>query len=182
MGKYIRVLILIVVLAGTVGLAKSQAAWAQPAGDDAGFVQSESVSPSSLLEGDQKGGTVKPPPGTTKTCKTGNYSLRGESVVRVHRLAPDYCLTATLRKRDDTNSLLAKITDIQFFYQNHPVGTLPDTDGDVDICYALPPGRPAQIYFRGYGSEEWLPLITTYTKHTACAPAQVSGSYALIGQ
>jgi hypothetical protein len=140
------------------------------------------MSPSSLLDSDQKGGTVKPPPGTTKTCKTGNYSLGGVSVVRVHRLAPDYCLTATLRKRDDTNSLLANITDIQFYYQNHAVGTLPDTDGDVDICYALPPGRPAQIYFRGYGSEEWLPLITTYTKHTACAPAQVSGSYALIGQ
>lgn len=182
MGKYIRVLILVVVLAGTIGLAQSQAVWAQPADEDLQSVQSESISPALLLGGDEKGGTVKPPPGTTKTCKTGNYSLGGVSIVRVHRLAPDYCLTATLRKRDDTNSILAKITDIQFFYQNQPIGTLPDSEGDVEICYALPPDTQAQIYFRGYGSEEWLPLITTYTKRTACAPAQVSGSYALIGQ
>ena len=188
MGKTIRVILLIVVLAGTIGLAQRQVAWAQPADEEVQSAQSESISPSVLQDNEAKGGTVKPPPGKAKICKKGNYPLGGVAIVRVHRLAHDYCLTASLRKRsNDTGNIpsrriLADITDIQFFYQNHRIGTLPDSKGDVEICYALPPGKQAQIYFRGFGSEEWKPLITAVTKHTACARAQVSGSYALIAQ
>ncbi len=187
MTKHIRVSIMILVLLGILGLAQNSIAWAQPSAGPGSAVQDVSSAAQPYLDSDNKGGTVKPPPDKAKICKAGNVSLGGVSVVRVIRLEPDYCLSATLRKPSKgtgstpAGRILANITDIQFFYQDQSIGTLPESGGVVEVCYALPPGAQAQLYFRGFGAEEWNPLITTYTKNRVCAPAQVSGSYALIG-
>lgn len=192
MGKTVRVLILISVLLGTIGLAQHQAAWAGSSPRDEQPGPLDALSPAALQEEDSeldRGGTVKPPYHKERICKRGTYSLRGVSVVRVRRLAHDYCLTAALRKRNKDKGtipagagrLLADVTDIQFFHRRHRIGVLPESKGIVEICYALPPGKHGQIYFRGYGEKDWQPLITTFVKRAACAPAQVSGSYALIG-
>lgn len=192
MGKTIRVIILISVLLGTIGLAQRQAAWAQSSVEDEQSIQFDASSPAALPDENSerdRGGTVRPPQHKDKICKRGTYSLRGTAVVRVRRLAHDYCLTAALRKRSQdkgnippgAGKLLADVTDIQFFHRRHRIGVLPESKGAVEICYALPPGRHGQIYFRAYGETDWKPLITTFVKGAACAPAQISGSYALIG-
>jgi hypothetical protein len=190
MGKIFRVIILIAVLLGTIGLAQKQIAWAQPATEDGQAAPLEAVSFTALTDDDDDDdGSVKTPPRKAKTCKKGNYALGGVAVLKVKRLAHDYCVTASLRKRSkDTGiipagagTILADVTDVQFFYRHHRIGVLPDSKGKVEICYAIPPGKQGQIYFREYGKKEWKPMLTTFDKSMACAPAQVSGSYALIG-
>jgi hypothetical protein len=69
---------------------------------------------------------------------------------------------------------------------------VPEGSGDVQVCYAVPTNiTQSQIYFydfygpqlgRGGGQRSWQPLETTVTDGVACAPAQASGAYALIGQ
>ena len=192
MGKTIRVIILISVLLGTIGLAQRQAAWAQSPARDEQPSGLDAFSPPALVEENSerdRGGTVKPPDHKERICKRGTYSLRGVAVVRVRRLARDYCLTAALRKRSKdkgtippgAGKLLADVTDIQFFHRHRRIGVLPESKGSVEICYALPPGKNGQLYFREYGKTDWKPLVTTFVKGAACAPAQISGSYALIG-
>jgi hypothetical protein len=191
-GKLIRVIILVSVLLGTIGLAQRQVAWAGPSTEDEQAARLQSFSPASLQDGDDDDdddGTVKPPRRKARICKSGNYSLGGVVVIHVKRLAHDYCLTAALRKsRKDpgripagAGGILADITDVQFLHRHRRIGTLPASKGVVEICYAIPPGKQGQMYFREYGKKDWKPLITTFVKGMACAPAQVSGSYALIG-
>ena len=190
MKTYFRALIILAILLTTIGLAGNGVAWTQTGRQDEPSVQGQDGLPLTVVQDDDdEKGTVKPPPRKAKTCKKGNYSLGGVALIKVKRLAHDYCLTASLRKwNKDTGkippgagNILADITDLQFFHRHRRIGTLPESKGIVQICYAVPPGKHAQIYFREYGKKEWKPLLTTFNKGMVCAPAQVSGSYALIG-
>ena len=189
MGKIFRVIILIAVLLGTIGLAQKQVAWAQPSAKDDQSVQLPNVSPSYLKDanGDDDG-SVKPPPKKVKTCKRGTYSVGGVSVLKVKRLAPDYCVMASLRKRHHVpgrippgaGTILADITLFQVIYRHHLVSTLPDKAGHVELCYAIPPGVTAKLYYRD--DSEWEQMETKVKGNSACARVFASGYYALIGK
>jgi hypothetical protein len=137
-------------------------------------------------------GTVKPPPDKFKACKRGNYSLGGVSVVRIKSLAPNYCVRASLHGRnhapaqipEGAGKILAEVTKLQFLYRNRRIDRLPDQDGHVEICYAVPPGKQVRLYFRqpSGGNPAWRPLDTRVVNGVACARARLSGFYALIGK
>ena len=141
-------------------------------------------------------GTVKPPPPVIKTCKNGSFSVGGVSGVKVTSLEDGYCLMAFLWNHrfpfgkipSGAGQFLAPITFLQIFHHGRLVPDLPPEDGKVEICYAVPPGKQVGIYFfdfhhgRSKGQSAWQPLETTATNGMACAPAQTSGAYALIGK
>ena len=190
-GKYLRVIILIAVLAGTVGLAQNQVAWAQPAAESVESVQVE-VTPLALPSGhhDDDDGTVKPPPDRVKICKRGTFSVGGVATIKVKRLDRHYCVIAVLVRRNHMSKgtstgggqILADITLFQVTYKGHFVKSLPTNAGHVEICYAVPPGKKAKIYYLDFEERAWKPLPTTVHKRTACARIKASSAYALIGK
>lgn len=145
-------------------------------------------------------GSVKPPPAELTACEQGDFSVGGVSILKVHQLVPGYCLTANLwnhafalgRVPDGSGKVLADITFLRVFYQGRLVYEVPSQDGNIEICYAVPPDIDnAKIYFYDFygprfgkrtGQPSWEPLQTTVTGGAACAAAQTSGAYALIGQ
>jgi hypothetical protein len=147
----------------------------------------------------QDPGTVRPPPPDVTICQDGLASVGGVSTLEVDNLSPGYCLAAFLRNRafavgripDGAGRVLANITFLRVFYNSNFVYDVPEADGDVQVCYAVPAGTQAQIYFFDFygpqfgertGQPEWEPLVTTVENGVACATAQTSGAYALIGQ
>ena len=155
--------------------------------------------PPDAFRGKPEPGTVKPPPRVIKTCKDGNYSVGGVSGLIVSGLKPGYCLQAFLwnhrfafgRIPDDAGKFLANITFLQIYHRGRIIQELPTADGNVEICYAVPPGKQATIYFYDFnrshfgkhtGQPSWEPLPTTVENGVACAPAQSTGAYALIGK
>jgi hypothetical protein len=121
--------------------------------------------------------------------------------LRVNRLAVDYCLNAYLwnhafaigRIPGGAGRVLAEVTFLEVYYQDrfvHAYDVPAETDS-IQICYAVPLGKQAQIYFLDFygprfgtrtGQPSWEPLPTTVSNGIACATAQTSGAYALIGK
>lgn len=197
MGNYVRVSIVIALLLVMVLLAKNNVAWAGPAPV---VNQSDlAVDQSSVSPDKPEPGTVKPPPPEIEICEDGVHSVGGVATLEVNNLAPGYCLVAFLRNHafalgripPGAGEVLAHITFLRVFYYGKLVYELPEEDGQVEICYAVPPGKTAQIYFLDFygprfgertGQPSWESLETTVTGGVACAAAQTTGAYALIGQ
>jgi hypothetical protein len=154
--------------------------------------------PWSAFRGPQPG-TVKPPPADVTACSDGNFSVGGVAGLTVGDLKPGYCVNAFLRNKafavgripDGAGRVLANITFLRVFHDGSFVYKVPQEDGDLQICYAVPAGKQVQIYFfdfygsrfgGGSGQPSWQPLETTVQNGVACADAQTSGAYALIGQ
>jgi hypothetical protein len=147
-----------------------------------------------------KGGTVKPPPPQIYVCLPGNYSLSAVSTVKISALAPDWCVRAYLWRHGfaigqipgGAGRILADVTFVEFFYQGTFVYQYTGAPNSVQVCYAVPAGTQAQIYFFDHygprfgnpqsGKPGWVPLATTIQNGIACAQAQTSGAYALIGK
>lgn len=146
-------------------------------------------------------GTVRPPPSVLDICSAGVYSLGGTSTLNVKLLAPEYCLHVFLwnhafaigRIPPDAGSVLSAVTFEEIFHQNLFVYSydVPGQTDSIQVCYAVPMGMTAQIYFFDFygprfgtrtGQPSWEPLPTTIQNNFACAVAQKSGAYALIGK
>jgi hypothetical protein len=144
-------------------------------------------------------GTVQPPRKRIRVCQDGDPSVGGVSTLHIRNLAPGYCLEAYLHNKNyalgrippGAGKILANVTFLQVYYRGKFTYEVPAEDGEIRICYALPPGKEAQIYFynhygprfgQGSGQPAWEPVPTTVTNGIACAAAQTSGAYALIGQ
>ena len=199
MGNYFRLLIATVLLAGIVILAWNNVAWASPAAEEQ---QSIAAQDESLADPAKPGpckGTVCPPPPTITICTDGNYSVGGVATLNIKQLSSEYCLEAFLHNKaialgripDVAGQVLADSTFLRVYKSSRFVYDLPTTSGTVEICYAVPPGTTAQIYFFDFygprfgmrtGQPAWEPLETTVTDGVACAKAQTSGAYALIGK
>ena len=156
----------------------------------------------SLTAAVQPPGTVRPPPPDIRVCSPGNYSLGGISTLRVNRLADGFCLHAFLwnhafaigRIPGGAGRVLAEVTFLEVFYQDrftYKVEEVPGPVESIQVCYAVPLGMDAQIYFFDFygprfgerrGQPSWEPLPTTLVNGDACALSQTSGAYALIGK
>ena len=200
MSKYFRLLIVVILLVGIVILAGGKVAWA---GQSAAEQPSNTAQGRSLAGQAKPGsckGTACPPPDTITICANGIHSVGGVSTIEVTELEPGYCLDAFLHNKafalgripDGAGQVLANATFMQVYHNSRFVYDIPTTDGVVEICYAVPPTvTSAQIYFFDFygprfgmrtGQPSWEPLQTTVTDGVACAAAQTSGAYALIGQ
>lgn len=201
MGKYFRLSIVLILILVLTLLASSDLAWAGT-GKGAGDVNrpAAGAGQAEVSADKPEPGTVKPPPGEVSVCeKNGIFSVGGVAVLQVNNLAPGYCLVAFLREHafavgripTGAGEVLADITFLRIFYHGELVYELPREDGQVIVCYAVPPGKTAQIYFLNFygprfgqagGQPSWEPLETTVENGIACAPAQTTGAYALIGK
>jgi hypothetical protein len=191
-----RLIIVFVLVGGIALLASGNVAWAGPKEADHPVAQ-QAVSNEPAL-GKPGPGSVKPPPGEVTICENGVYSVGGVSTLEVANLADGYCLVASLMNHafavghipDNAGKTLANITILRVYYHGKLVSSLPEEDGLSKICYAAPPGKSAQIYTFDYygprfhrpGSRDWTPIDTTVTNGIACAAAQDTGAYALMGQ
>jgi hypothetical protein len=200
MSKYIRLSISIILVLGIVLVARSQVAGAQlPGGTEQSDLAADQGSVSLNGHGDDAddhyGGTVKPPPSKRAICKKGVYSVGGGATMKVTRLEKPYCLKADLKKRSQVNGhipagagkLLSDVVLVQVLYRNHVVSYLPPKYGEAQICFAVSPGKHAKIYFLNYfgkkdGKPTWVPIATSVKNGVACATAQTTGAYALIGK
>lgn len=187
MKLYFRVFMIFAILLGTIGLAQSGFAWAQPGAEDDPSIQAEPLAP--LPHDDDDDGTVHPPHEKVRACKKGTYSVGGVSTLKVKSLARYYCVQASLRKRNETwgripqgaGTILADITMFQVIYKGHFVKSLPSKAGHVELCYAVPPGKTAKLYYLDK-KNVWTPMQTSVKNRLACARVQASGYYALIGK
>lgn len=200
MGKFSRILIVIVLVFGVLFLARNNVAWAGSTGElkQSGLAEGQPLV--SAAKPEPCKGTVCPPPDKIKICDDGKYSIGGVSTLEVTELAPEYCLEAFLHNKaiaigripDGAGQVLANATFVQVYHHSKFVYNIPNADGTVKICYAVPPGtQQANIYFFDFygprfgertGQPAWELLDTTVSGGIACAPAQTSGVYALIGQ
>ena len=200
MEKYLRLLIAIVLVLAIALLARNNIAWAGPSVEqDPAADAGGQASPA--LDKKDPGGSVKPPHPEITICedRVEPYSVGGVSTLTVNDLEPGYCIVAFLRKHafaigripDGAGDILAPITFLRVFHHGKLVPELPAEDGTVEICYAIPPGRDAEIYFLDFygphfkertGQPAWEPLETTVDGAMACAAAQSTGAYAIIGQ
>jgi hypothetical protein len=151
----------------------------------------------------QSPGTVQPPPPDLRVCDpaVGVYSLGGVSTLRLNLPADDYCLHVFLwnhafsigRIPGGAGRVLAEVTFLEAYYQERFVYKyeVAGEAGSIQVCYAVPIGMQAQIYFFDFygpmfgekkGQPSWELLQTTVENGIACAPAQTSGAYALIGK
>jgi hypothetical protein len=197
MNKLMRLVLFIALLAGVLTLARGRVAWADAtAAADPSGLASQGAAPN-LDKPDP--GSVKPPRPEIKFCEDGLYSVGGVATVHVEDLAPGYCLEAFLHNKnyalgripEGAGKILANVTFLRVFYHGKFTYEVPAEDGDIEICFAVPPGTQAQIYFYNHygprfgevtGQPAWEPLPTTVEDGIACAPAQISGAYALIGE
>ena len=197
MKKLFRILMAVAVFAGILFLAGNPVAWAGQADN------SPQVSDANLQGVDALGkpepGSVKPPPADVTACGDGIHSVGGVATLTITNLADGYCITAFLRNHafalgripDGAGKVLAHITFLRVFYHGRLVYELPLTDGKVEICYAIPPDKTAQMYFFDFygprldqrsGKPDWQPLDTTVNDSAGCTSAQITGAYALIGK
>lgn len=199
MNKYIRMLLVLIVMLGVLLLARGKVVWAGPT--------SEANQPASILDKGPSApiakpdpGTVKPPPAEITVCEDGTHSIGGVAILKVTKLKAGYCLEAFLwdhafaigRIPDGAGKVLADVTFLKVYYKGRFIYEVPEEDGNIEICYAVPPDtQQAQIYFFNFygprfgmrtGQPSWEPLDTTVTNGVACAQAQTSGAYALIGK
>ena len=196
--KYIRVIIVIAVLTGIVLLAKNKTAWAGSATRTDQVADLGQVELSAPLIGSGPG-SVKPPPASVKGCKTGIFSVGGAITLEINDLKPGYCVEADLwnpnfglgRIPDDAGKVLAHMGFIRIYYHGSLIYELPAEDGTIEICFAIPPKKQAQIYFYDFygprfekriGPPTWDVVDNTIENSIACTFAQKSGVYALIGK
>jgi len=198
MNKYIRMLFVLTLMLGIILLAKGKVVWAgQTREANQPILELDQELSAPVAKPDP--GSVKPPPAEITVCKEGTHSIGGVVILKVIRLKPDYCLEAFLwnhafaigRIPDGAGKVLADVTFLKVNYKGKFIYEVPPEDGDIEICYAVPPGTQAQIYFFDFygprfgkrtGQPSWEPLETTVTNGVACAKAQTSGAYALIGK
>jgi hypothetical protein len=192
MSKLVRLVIALSLVLGMLFLAGG-AAWAGPVGDSGQALEVVDVVSGPALRDDYRG-TVHPPKPRIWVCDEGVFSLGGVATLSVDNLAPYYCIRAHLwnfrwppaHVPPGTGKFLANITFIQVYYKGRFVKHLPLEDGQAELCYAVPPGKGAKIYFldayKGKGKPGWKALATSMKDGLACAPAQDSGAYALIGK
>jgi hypothetical protein len=198
--RYLRVIVILIVLVGIALLARGQVAWA---GQD-NTVESAVVREQNelnLLAGPGPG-SVQPPPTKFSACKNGFYSIGGVVTLEIKDLKPKYCIEALLWNRkfqikripDDAGKALADFLLLKVYYSGRLVYELPATDGTILACYAIPPKKQAQFFFYDFYGKHFdkrtepprtwdiLPTAVDTEKKIACAFTQVSGVYGLIGK
>jgi len=191
-----RLFIVLVLVGGIALLAGEKPAVAGPQeGMDS---SAQAVPPNGVALHKDDPGSVKPPPPFILVCKDGVKSVGGVATLEVKNLADGYCIMATLRNPafalghfpKDIGKPLAHFTILRVFYHGRLVNDLPTEEGQVSLCYAVPPQKTGQIYFHDFygprfgrhGRNDWVPLDTTVNNGIACAAAQDTGAYGLFGK
>lgn len=201
MNKYLRLILVVIVVLGIAMLAKSQVAWADQ-DNSAGSVVALEQGELAVLQAKPEPGSVKPPPGYLSICENGRFSVGGVATLEIKDLKPGYCVEAILwnprfqihRLPEDSGQALAHFLFLRIYFTGNLIHEVPAGDGTIEACYAIPPEKQANFYYYDFFwkrfNKETKPLIgwnqveTRFDdqKKTACAFTQISGVYGLIGK
>lgn len=202
MKNVIRLLIVIALVAGGVLLARNNTAWASASDEDASLVapgQVDAVVQPKKKKHHNHHGTVKPPHGgRRKECQDGQYAVGGIATFNVENLRENHCIEWEIQEHGFALGHLPKgagkfLTDFIFqriYYKGHLQYKLPPSDGSIETCFAVPPGKEVSIYFFDFfgprfekrrGRTFWEPIETTIEDGLACANTDTSGVYVLGG-
>ena len=113
-----------------------------------------------------------PPDDDIQVCKRGKYSVGGIATLDIKNLRGDGCLTAYMQDRDANEGRLPKETST--ILSEILALTLPTKGANLQVCFAVPPGQTASIYFADAGS--WVAVKTHIKDSVACAEVQKSGN------
>lgn len=199
----LRLLIAFVLVVGIALLAGNHVAWADTANATASDMVVGKGATGQHSMSSQKGSVV-PPPAVWSICSPydvpGVYSIGGVATLHVDELAPGYCIeTIIWNRRYATGHLSANppdfLSDVVFlriYYAGKLIDTVPEEDGDVSLCFALPPDKTGEIdFYDFYGprffdrawDRSWVPN-GTFTQEEddriVCTETMASGAYALV--
>ena len=185
----IRLVITAVVLVSIIFLARNGTAWAQRAAPPASG--SPSISADLAEDSDAAPqGTVRPPPGSIRITKTGNYSLAGVCVIKVKNLPSGIVLIGqyvSLRNAAPfpraNGQVMSGVCGLTY-YQGTSVLPLLPPPGNVSVCFAAIP-RP-WLTFTNYllapSSAGWAALPTTISGGQSCSSGIKTGMYILVAK
>jgi hypothetical protein len=205
--KYFRIILLIVLVLGILGLAKNQLAWAATSPQETGQSALSQVEKSILPSRDdcdkdknsdkckakdkdkckkhgEDCGTVKPPPHHVVISATGDYSVGGFCTLTVVFNDPTIALDASIedplpRDLPDKVHKVSQGCHLIYYESGKRIAELPPASGTATICFAATPQKPMTIYFNDIYSAypTWVALETTIQNGIACAAAPSSGVY-----
>ena len=191
-------LIVCALVLGTILLARNNTVWADTTSDSVSPETQAQVDPS--LQQRKKKGTVKPPSGSIRFCSDGDYAVGGIVTLHVEDLKEGYCIVLEIRGHGFLRRLPRRsgrfLTDLfiqRIYYRGRLRYKLPPSDGQIQTCFAVPPGKEdVTIYFFDFFGPRfdkrthrttWEPIDTTITDDgLACAFTDTSGIYALVGK
>jgi len=123
-------------------------------------------------------GTVNPPGDEVEACKRGRYPIGGIVIIDVRKIRHDDCVRAHMRDYDPRRDRIP--TKAGRVMSDVVSVRLPRRDSQVEVCFAVPPGKDVKIYFSSGGVFQ--PVKTKVKNGMACADAQKSGDYVLVGR
>lgn len=182
MSAKLRLIIVILITLGILGLAGNQVAWA-------GF--SHTTQPGAAAAPDNPSisnkGTVRPPNcGNTLTItKSGRYSLCGVAIIKANYNTEDdvqylVSLGPTAPKETDAGKVRAGPVVFSSLV-NGAVYTGPyDAYAAIKLCFAAHPEKKVLIKFYDAALLTWVALPTSVDDGQACATVNSSGQYVLV--
>ncbi len=138
-------------------------------------------------------GSVLVPDYVTTIAKNGPIALGGCVTGNVADLPENkgYEMTASIltsledqeKLPPDVGKLYNCIVDLKLNQNGNLIDELPGADGNVTLCFAVPPNQKGTIYFFDkYFNDKavWEPVSDPYKSGIACGPVMKSGYYAMV--
>jgi hypothetical protein len=188
MGKLLRIMLVVGLVAIVTWLASNSVAWAGFASTTTASIASDSVNPA-LGSRVADRGTVKPPPPALVIRGAGSFSAGGFCLIKVEFLSPEFIIEVERSYYSGFGQplpvpdgiFLSAVCHLQYHTTLgvHVPEIAPD-QGSVQICFAAIPNRVGDIFV--YTPPIWTELGTIVDSLLACAPANLSGYYVRRGK
>lgn len=146
------------------------------------------VVPALVQQVDEFRGTVRPPGCKGVTILSngplsgGEYSICGQAVAKV--ILKQEGLEVELRLQNHTTKGAGKVLvgtiELTVRLDKKKVDGPHDPYADIQLCYAVPPGKEVEVKFYDTEQNTWVALETTVENGQACAVANYSGDYVLV--
>ena len=140
-------------------------------------------------------GTVDVPSSYATVTEDGSFALGGSVTGDVIDLAEgeEYKIEAQLigsssdgkLLSDDVGEFQKSIIDLKIYQNNVLVDELPTKDGNVQICFAVPPDQNGTMYFldKYFDQQaEWKAVSEPFKTGIACNPVTKTGYYGMAGK
>jgi hypothetical protein len=141
----------------------------------------------------EKKGTVLVPHTVITIAKNGAIALGGCVTGNIADLPENkgYKMEASIiTSLEDKDKLPADvgvfyecIVDLKLYQDNNMINELPQGDGNVTLCFAVPPNQKGTIYYYDKyfnATPVWEPVSDAYKTGIACGPVMKSGYYGMV--
>jgi hypothetical protein len=139
----------------------------------------------------QTEGTVDVPAYTTIMAEVGGMELGGCVTGNIEDLAPDqgYRVEASVTSTEgnplpeDVGKFYECVVDIKLYQGDTLLTELPKDDGNITICFAVPPDKNGSVYYLDkYFKDDakWDSIGGAFDTGIACSPITKSGVYGMV--